>query len=61
MYEFIIIIIIIIIIISILKWDFNVANSLSMFFYDFIMILLQKHWESSLLQNDFMMISFHHH
>ncbi len=46
---------------DILKWDFDVANSLSMFFYDFVMILLQKHWESSLLQNNFMMISFRHH
>ncbi len=45
---------------SILKWDFDIANSLSMLSYDFIMILLQEHWESSLLQNDLVMTSFRH-
>ena len=44
---------------SILKWNFDIANSLSMFSDDFIMILLQRHWESSLLQNDLMKTSFH--
>ncbi len=40
------------------KWDFNIMNSLFMFFDNFVMILFQEHWESSLLQDDFMMTSF---
>jgi len=46
---------------DILKWDFDIANSLFMFSYDFVMILLQRHWEFSLLQNNFVMTLFYHH
>ncbi len=45
---------------DILKWDFDIVNSLSMFSYDFIMILLQRHWKSLLLQNNLVMTLFHH-
>ena len=43
---------------DILKWDFDITNSLFMFSNNFVMILLQRHWESSLLQDSFMKTSF---